>query len=66
MAVTKKADDSAYRQFRRELETGNLGNLYIFHGEETYLRDHYLGELKSGCSPAVWMISIIMRFKERT
>ena len=46
MAVTKKADDSAYRQFRRELETGNLGNLYIFHGEETYLRDHYLGELK--------------------
>lgn len=46
MAFQKKEDDSAYRQFRRELETGNIGNLYIFYGEETYLRDYYLGELK--------------------
>lgn len=46
MATQKKGDDSGYRQFRRELETGNIGNLYVFHGEETYLRDHYLGELK--------------------
>lgn len=46
MAVSKKTDDPGYRQFRRELEAGTIGNLYIFHGEETYLRDHYLGELK--------------------
>lgn len=46
MAVPKKADDAGYRQFRRELEAGTIGNLYVFHGEETYLRDHYLGELK--------------------
>lgn len=46
MATAKKADDAPYRQFRRELETGNIGNLYVFYGEETYLRDHYLGELK--------------------
>lgn len=46
MAVSKKEDDSGYRRFRRELETGAIGNLYVFHGEETYLRDHYLVELK--------------------
>ena len=46
MAFQKKEDDSGYRQLRRELEAGSIGNLYVFHGEETYLRDHYLGELK--------------------
>lgn len=46
MATQKKGDDSGYRQLRRELETGNIGSLYVFHGEETYLRDYYLGELK--------------------
>ena len=46
MAFKKAADDVSYRVFRKELENGTLGNLYIFHGEETYLRDFYLGELK--------------------
>lgn len=46
MAFQKKEDDSSYRRFRRELETGGIGNLYVFYGEETYLRDYYLGELK--------------------
>lgn len=46
MAFQKKADDSAYRELKRELAEGSIGSLYIFHGEETYLRDHYLGKMK--------------------
>ena len=46
MAGRKKADDSAYRQFKRELAEGRIGQLYVFHGEEAYLRDHYLGKMK--------------------
>lgn len=46
MAWKKTTDDSAYRAFRQELEKGALGSLYIFYGEETYLRDFYLGEMK--------------------
>ncbi len=46
MAFQKKTDDSAYRELKRELADGRIGSLYIFHGEETYLRDHYLGKMK--------------------
>lgn len=46
MAFKKAADDGSYRAFRQELEKESLGSLYIFHGEETYLRDFYLGEMK--------------------
>ena len=46
MAFQKKADDSAYRELKKELAAGSIGSLYIFHGEETYLRDHYLGKMK--------------------
>ncbi len=47
MAFPKKqADDSAYQVLRRDLAQGEVGNLYIFHGEETYLRDYYLGKMK--------------------
>ena len=46
MAVRKKTDDSAYRELKREIAEGNIGNLYLFHGEEVYLRDYYLGKMK--------------------
>lgn len=46
MAFKKKTDDTAYREFKKELSGGMLGNLYVFHGEETYLRDYYLGKMK--------------------
>ena len=36
----KKPDTAGYQQLRRDLEAGTPGRLYIFHGEETYLRDH--------------------------
>ena len=42
----KKPDTAGYQQLRRDLDAGTPGRLYIFHGEETYLRDHYLARLK--------------------
>ncbi len=46
MAFQKKVDDAAYRELKKELAEERIGNLYIFHGEETYLRDHYMGKIK--------------------
>lgn len=46
MAYKEKRDDSAYVQLKKDLAAGQLGRLYILHGEETYLRDFYLGKMK--------------------
>lgn len=46
MAGKKKADDSAYRELKKAIADKALGNLYILHGEEVYLRDYYLGKMK--------------------
>lgn len=43
----KKGEDPSYDELRRELAAGSAGNLYVFHGEETYLRDRSLKALKS-------------------
>ena len=42
----KKEEDTSYRDFRRAMEKGEVGNLYFFHGEEDFLRDHWVGEMK--------------------
>ena len=34
-----KADNSAYRALKKDLTSGTVGSLYVFHGEEAYLRD---------------------------
>lgn len=47
-----KGDKSAYQKLKKEISSGTIGNLYIFHGEETYLRDFYLGEMKKKLLPA--------------
>lgn len=46
MANREKRDDSAYVQLKKDLAANQLGRLYILHGEETYLRDFYLGRMK--------------------
>lgn len=46
MPPKQKSDAAGYQQMKKDLSAGNPGQLYIFHGEETYLRDHYLGRLK--------------------
>lgn len=52
MAPKKKPDDGAYPLLKKQLKSGELGNLYVFHGEETYLRDYYLGQMKQKLLPA--------------
>ena len=46
MAFQKKEVDHSLQDLKKDLEEGTTKNLYVFCGEETYLRDHYLGELK--------------------
>ena len=46
MPPKKKPDDAGLKQLKQDLSRGTPGRLYLFHGEETYLRDHYLGKLK--------------------
>lgn len=48
----KKEDNSSYRALRRALAEGVLGSLYIFHGEESYLREHALAQIKEALIPA--------------
>ncbi|MBQ2839921.1 MAG: DNA polymerase III subunit delta [Oscillospiraceae bacterium] len=34
------------KEFKEELKSGNIRPLYVFYGEEGYLREYYLSELK--------------------
>lgn len=53
MAVKRKpAGNAGYEKFRADLAAGNLGNVYIFYGEESYLREFYLSEVKKTLAPA--------------
>jgi len=42
-----KINDNSYAEFTAALKSGDIGNLYIFHGEERYLLDHCLSGLRS-------------------
>jgi len=46
MPPKKKPDTSGFEKLKKDLSAGKPGQLYIFHGEETYLRDYYLGRLR--------------------
>lgn len=48
----KKTADKGYQNLKADLKSGNIGTVYLFHGEESYLREHYLGELKKQLVPA--------------
>ena len=41
-----KADTTGYQQMKKDLSAQAPGKLYILHGEETYLRDYCLNQLK--------------------
>lgn len=40
------ADAAAFKKLKQDLSGGPVGRFYIFHGEEAYLRDFYLGQIK--------------------
>ena len=46
MPPKNKPDTSGFDKLKKDLSASQPGQLYIFHGEETYLRDHYLGRLR--------------------
>ena len=52
MAGKSRADQSAYQKLKKDIAAGDIGRLYVFHGEETYLRDHYLGQMRKKLLPA--------------
>lgn len=46
MPPRKQPDAVGLDKLKRDLSNKNPGRLYVFHGEETYLREHYLGRLR--------------------
>jgi len=44
--------NEALQKLKADLKEGNVGCAYIFHGEESYLREYYLGELRNKLVPA--------------
>lgn len=46
MATKTKTEVADFRQLEKELSEGLIRPLYIFYGEETYLKEYYLGRLK--------------------
>ena len=50
--MAKTAPDKGYQKLKSDLAAGEIGQVYLFHGEESYLREYYLGELKKALVPA--------------
>lgn len=50
--MAPKIEDNSLNMLKDQLAAGKLGQVYIFHGEEAYLREHYLGEIKRALIPA--------------
>ena len=48
----KKRPDAGLTQLKKALSEGTLGSLYLFHGEEDYLRDYYLEAVRKKLLPA--------------
>lgn len=44
--------EKGYRKIKADLAANAPENVYIFYGEETYLREHYLRELQKSLIPA--------------
>ena len=47
MAKEKKEKTPGYEEFHDALQSGAVGNVYIFHGEETYLMQQAVAELQA-------------------
>ena len=50
--MAKAAPDKGYQKLKTDLAAGSLAQVYIFHGEESYLREYYLGAMKKALVPA--------------
>ena len=45
----KSTDNTAIQRLKSDLAAGTVGTLYVFYGEEGYLKRHYLNQLKELC-----------------
>ncbi len=52
MAKEKKEKTPGYEEFHDALQSGAVRNVYIFHGEETYLMQQAVAELQARLVPA--------------
>lgn len=54
MAYKKKtaSTNESFQKLKEDLATGTLGCAYIFYGEESYLREHYLEQLRNKLIPS--------------
>lgn len=43
--------DPGLTQLKKDLSAGTVGSCYVFYGEEQYLRDHYIQQLKKKLIP---------------
>lgn len=51
MADKKKGKGAALQKLKEDLSAGTVGSAYVFYGEESYLREYYLGELRKKLVP---------------
>ena len=42
----RQQENNALQQLKVDIKSGQVKRLYIFHGEEFFLLEHYLGQLK--------------------
>ena len=42
----KPVQNDSFQELKAAIKNKDLGRLYIFHGEETFLLDHYFGQMK--------------------
>ncbi|MCR5825247.1 MAG: DNA polymerase III subunit delta [Oscillospiraceae bacterium] len=50
--MAKATPDKGYQQLKSDLAAGTIAPAYLFHGEESYLREYYLGAMKQALVPA--------------
>lgn len=52
MAIKKNGPDPGLQQLKKDLAADQLGNFYIFYGEEDFLLDHYLAQIQKKLIPS--------------
>ena len=48
----KPKENAAFQKLKADISAGTPGCVYVFYGEEAYLREYYLGELRKKLIPA--------------
>ena len=51
MLPKQQTDNTAMRELKQALRQGSLKNLYVFYGDEAFLREYYLGQVKKALLP---------------